>query len=68
MEKENLAELHVRIPRNLKDIMKEFVQLDAHKDISEFTRDAIREKIKRDAPRLYRKLFAEKETEVNEHE
>jgi Arc/MetJ-type ribon-helix-helix transcriptional regulator len=64
MEKENLAELHVRIPRNLKDLMKEYVQLDAHKDISELTRDALREKIKRDAPRLYKKLFEEKETEA----
>jgi len=62
MEQERLVQLNVRIPRNLKELMKEYIELDAHKDISEFTRDALREKIQRDAPSLYKKQF-EKELE-----
>jgi len=54
-----MAQLNVRIPQNLKRLMKEYVELDAHKDLSELTRDAIRQKIQKDAPHLYRKLFRE---------
>jgi Arc/MetJ-type ribon-helix-helix transcriptional regulator len=52
-----MVQLRVRIPQNLKDLMKEYVTIDAHKDLSELTRDALREKIKRDAPQLYEGLF-----------
>jgi len=62
MEAEKLVQLNVRIPRTLKKLMKEYIELDAHKDISELTRDALREKIQRDAPNLYKKQF-EKEPE-----
>jgi len=62
MEQEKLVQLNVRIPRTLKQLMKEYIELDAHKDISELTRDALREKIQRDAPNLYKKRF-EKEPE-----
>jgi len=63
MEK-RLVALNVRIPRTLKQLMKEYIELDAHKDLSELTRDALREKIQRDAPVLYKKLFTvEKEAE-----
>jgi Arc/MetJ-type ribon-helix-helix transcriptional regulator len=54
---EKMAQLNVRIPQNLKKLMKEYVELDAHKDLSELTRDAIREKIQKDAPHLYQNLF-----------
>jgi len=54
---EKLVALNVRIPRTLKNLMKNYIELNAHKDISEFTRDALREKILRDAPELYKKLF-----------
>jgi len=57
MEEEKLVQLNVRIPRALKELMKEYIELDAHKDLSEFTRDALREKIQRDAPNLYQKQF-----------
>ena len=57
MQQEKLVPLNVRIPGALKQLMKEYVQLDAHKDISELTRDALREKIQRDAPNLYQKQF-----------
>lgn len=54
---EKLVSLNVRVPRTLKQLIRDYIELDAHKDISEFTRDALREKIQRDAPGLYRKLF-----------
>lgn len=37
--------------------MKRYVEIDAHINESELTRDAIREKIQRDAPELYRDMF-----------
>jgi hypothetical protein len=60
MEKENLVALNVRVPATLKKLMKKYVAMDAHKDLSELTRDALREKIRRDAPRLYNELFDDK--------
>lgn len=57
MESEKLVQLNVRIPRNLKELMREYIEIDAHKDLSELTRDALREKIKRDAPVLYQRQF-----------
>jgi hypothetical protein len=39
--------------------MKKFVSMDAHINESDFIRDAIREKIQRDAPHLYQELFQE---------
>jgi len=56
-----MIQLRVRVPPNLKNLMREYIQLDTHKDISELTRDAIREKIRRDAPQLYAELFQQKE-------
>ena len=60
MKKEKLVALNVKVPQTLKDLMRNYVALDAHKDISELTRDALREKIKRDAPELYSELFKQK--------
>ena len=54
---EGLVQLNVKIPRNLKKLMRQYIAMNAHKDISEFTRDALREKIQRDAPDLYHTLF-----------
>jgi Arc/MetJ-type ribon-helix-helix transcriptional regulator len=62
---EKLVSLNVRVPRTLKQLIRDYIELNAHKDISEFTRDALREKIQRDAPSLYKRLFeAEKGGEV----
>ena len=58
---ERMAQLNIRIPQNLKELMKKYIELDAHKDLSELTRDALREKIRRDAPSLYAELFRQKE-------
>lgn len=57
MSSEKMVQLNVRVPQSLKNLMKEYVELDAHKDLSELTRDALREKIQRDAPHLYKNLF-----------
>jgi Arc/MetJ-type ribon-helix-helix transcriptional regulator len=53
------AAVSARIPNTLKQLMKRFVAIDAHVNESDFIRDAIREKIQRDAPDLYRQLFRE---------
>ena len=53
------AAISARVPRTLKNLMKKFVSMDAHINESDFIRDAIREKIQRDAPHLYRELFLE---------
>jgi len=57
MSDEKMVQLNVRVPQNLKKLMKEYIELDAHKDLSELTRDALRQKIQRDAPHLYQGLF-----------
>ena len=63
MSNNKLTYLNIRIPCNLKELMKKYIALDAHKDLSELTRDAIREKIKQDAPQLYAELFQQKEVQ-----
>jgi Arc/MetJ-type ribon-helix-helix transcriptional regulator len=65
MEKDKSAPLNVRLPKTLKKLMLEYIALDTHQDVSEFTRDAIRQKIERDAPHLYKKLFL-KNNQINE--
>jgi len=59
MEKRNDSYVGVRIPQTLKNLIHEIVALDAHLNEADFVRDAIREKIQRDAPELYRRLFQE---------
>ena|SRR5271157_3562271 len=59
IQKEESA-ISARIPQTLKDLMKKFVSMDAHINESDFIRDAIREKIMKDAPELYRQLFMER--------
>ena len=51
----------LRVPLNLKELIVKFVKADTHMNKSDFVRDAIREKIKRDAPHLYAELFMQKE-------
>jgi len=51
------ARINVRVPQTLKKLMEKFVILDSHMNESDLIRDAIREKIQRDAPDLYQQLF-----------
>jgi Arc/MetJ-type ribon-helix-helix transcriptional regulator len=55
------ARISARIPLSLKRLMEAFVALDAHLNESDLIRDAVREKIQREAPELYAKLFREVE-------
>ena len=64
--KQTMEQLNLRVPHKLKALMKTYIALDAYKDLSELTRDAIREKIKRDAPELYAELFILKNRENSE--
>ena len=58
MEKRD-AYIGVRVPKRLKELIQKVVQLDAHLNEADFVRDAIREKIQREAPELYKQLFKE---------
>jgi len=61
-QKQKMENLNVRVPLTLKKLVEKFVSLDCHTNISDFTRDALRQKIQRETPHLYRQLF---EKEVN---
>jgi len=63
MVKKELVNLNVKLPKTLKDLMRKYVKCDLHTNLSEFTRDALREKIQHDAPGLYKKLFQKKKWE-----
>jgi len=59
MEKRKDAFIAARVPKTLKDLVQKIVTLDAHLNEADFVRDAIREKIQRDCPDLYKQLFKE---------
>jgi Arc/MetJ-type ribon-helix-helix transcriptional regulator len=59
VQKKEIESLHVRVPSTLKQLMQKYVELDYHINISDFTRDALKEKLKRDAPHLYKEVFKE---------
>ena len=59
MAKKELPRLNVRVPARLKRLIKKYVQNGLHTNVSEFARDALREKLARDAPELYRQLFGD---------
>lgn len=48
-----------RVPVRLKKLVEEFLRRDAHLSESDLLRDALREKIKQEAPDLYQRLFQE---------
>lgn len=57
LERKELAQVSFRVPRVLKDLIKRYLVMDLHMNESEFFRDAIREKLMREAPELYKQLF-----------
>jgi Arc/MetJ-type ribon-helix-helix transcriptional regulator len=57
--KKELVNINVKVPKTLKEMMEKYLKCDMHTNISEFTRDALREKIQRDAPDLHKQLFQE---------
>lgn len=54
---EKLVHMTVRVPKTLRDLIKQHIKLDTHVNESEFVRDALREKIQRECPKLYKKQF-----------
>jgi Arc/MetJ-type ribon-helix-helix transcriptional regulator len=65
MEKKELININVAIPQTMKNLIETFVSMDTHINFSDFVRDAIRQKLQRDAPHLYKQLF---EVDKNEKE
>lgn len=56
-QKKEMETLNIRIPATLKELMEKYVSMDCHTNISDFTRDALRQKLQKDAPHLYKQLF-----------
>ena len=48
-----------RAPTTLRDLVRKYIDLDVHMNESDFYRHAAIEKIRRDAPKLYKSLFRE---------
>ena len=61
--KKELVNLNVRIPTTLKELIAKYIECGCHTNASDFTRDALREKLAKDAPDLYKQLF-EKQSEA----
>jgi len=59
MSKETVN-VNVRVTPTLKRIIEKYIDQDPYINVSEFARDAFREKIKRDAPRFFEEMFREK--------
>jgi Arc/MetJ-type ribon-helix-helix transcriptional regulator len=58
-EKQDLDVLSVRITKSMTRIIDKFLNIDSHVTKSDFVRDAIRDKIKKEAPQLYLEMFEE---------
>ena len=53
-----------RITENLEKVIGEYLKRDAHLNVADFIRDAIREKLKRDTPDLYDAMLAPPELQI----
>jgi len=62
MERQKNAQISARIPIPLKKLIGKYISLDTHINESDFIRDALREKIQKDAPALYHEIFKGLET------
>ena len=51
----------VVIPRAMRELIQEHIKMDMHLNLSDFVREAIREKIQRETPELYREFLKRKE-------
>ena len=59
MEEVKTKVLATRVTEPLAKVIEEYLRRDAHVSPADFLRDAVREKLKRDAPRLYKTMLAE---------
>ena len=55
-----------RVTPQMAELIKEICRRDAHVNPADFIRDAVREKIQRDAPELYSELFRIEKVPYNE--
>jgi Arc/MetJ-type ribon-helix-helix transcriptional regulator len=51
--------INLQIPQSLRDLIDEIVKKDTHGTLSEFVREAIREKIWREHPELIKNLVTD---------
>ena len=59
MERKELTTICVMLPTTMRELIEQFVSMDTHTNLSEFVRDAIRQKLQKDAPHLYNQIFKE---------
>ena len=57
MENQKLKVISTRITESLARVIEDYIRRDTHVTQADFVRDAIREKLKRDTPELYRSMF-----------
>jgi len=59
---ESMIQVSFKIPKALRDMIEKHVKHDLYVNLSDFFRDALREKIQREAPELYRQVFQDQAT------
>jgi len=59
MKAEKTKVVATRVTNRTAELIDEFCRRDGHVNIADFIRDAIREKLQREAPELYRRFFEE---------
>jgi len=59
MKKEKTKVVATRVTQRFAELMEAYCRQDAHVNSADLIRDAIREKIRRDVPKLYAELFKE---------
>ena len=57
MEKRKLRVISTRITEPLAEVIEEYLRRDAHVTPADLLRDALREKLKRDVPDLYQRMY-----------
>ncbi|MEM2889653.1 MAG: hypothetical protein QXR42_09340 [Candidatus Bathyarchaeia archaeon] len=57
MESEKTIVIATRVTKRFAELLEQYCRQDAHVNWADLIRDAVREKIQREAPELYQKLF-----------
>jgi len=64
MGESELVVVSTRMPKPLVDLMKKFLKDSAYVNVADFLRAAVRDKIRLEAPGLYRQFLVEVEREI----
>jgi len=59
MRNPKLKVMSTRITESLARVVEEYLRIDAHVGPADLLRDALREKLKRDVPDLYKTMYQE---------